>query len=268
MGELQLNTRARGYRLVLVALLTAAGIGFFAEMRREPPALRGYSAESDVSGVVEGVKTYPQLRQSSRGPSHEMYVASAELLRARLPKPTDPVVRQEGDREAMLEQRSLRRAFDGAPPTVPHPIDSRAKPNCLVCHEHGAKIGELIAPMISHAPYVSCVQCHAPAIAGLEVSGAGDEPSGVTVAAKTSENAFEPAPMGGQGTRAWPGAPPTVPHRLQMRENCASCHGVSGMAGLRSTHPDRQSCQQCHAAQAASDQIMARFLEGVDEWVR
>jgi hypothetical protein len=39
-----------------------------------------------------------------------------------------------------------------------------------------------------------------------------------------------------------------------MREACASCHGPSGKRGLRSTHPVRASCQQCHARSAALDQ--------------
>src|SRR5690606_24328651 len=145
-----------------------ACLGFFAEMRRAPPAQSGYSAANDAPGLVEGVRTYPELRQSSRGPSPEIYLAGAELLRNRLPKPTDAVLRVEGDRDLMLAERRKRRAYDGAPPTIPHPIDTRAKPNCLVCHEQGAKIGELVAPMISHAPYSSCVQCHAPSSAGLD----------------------------------------------------------------------------------------------------
>lgn len=56
------------------------------------------------------------------------------------------------------------------------------------------------------------------------------------------------------GARAWPGAPPTIPHTTFMRINCASCHGVAGALGMRSTHPFRDSCTQCHAPSATRDQ--------------
>ncbi|MBK6532709.1 MAG: hypothetical protein IPF99_24875 [Deltaproteobacteria bacterium] len=38
-----------------------------------------------------------------------------------------------------------------------------------------------------------------------------------------------------------------------MRGRCESCHGVLSQ-GIRSTHPWRESCTQCHAPSAALDQ--------------
>ncbi|HRC56557.1 MAG TPA: hypothetical protein PKU97_11575, partial [Kofleriaceae bacterium] len=71
---------------------------------------------------------------------------------------------------------------------------------------------------------------------------------------EVADSAFVGLPAPGRGERAWPGAPPTIPHTTWMRERCDSCHGVWGASGLRSTHPWRQSCTQCHAPAAALDQ--------------
>jgi cytochrome c-type protein NapB len=47
--------------------------------------------------------------------------------------------------------------------------------------------------------------------------------------------------------RLYPGAPPTIPHRIFMRENCASCHsGPSARPEIVCRHTDRTNCRQCH----------------------
>ncbi|MFN7141654.1 MAG: hypothetical protein ACK4UN_20210, partial [Limisphaerales bacterium] len=58
----------------------------------------------------------------------------------------------------------------------------------------------------------------------------------------------------GKGKRAYPGAPPTIPHPTAMRSDCMRCHGPNGVAGLKTSHPYRQSCTQCHAPSAELDQ--------------
>jgi hypothetical protein len=57
--------------------------------------------------------------------------------------------------------------------------------------------------------------------------------------------------------RDYDGAPPTIPHPTLMRGECASCHGVFGADGIKTTHPWRQSCTQCHAMNAVNDQHAA-----------
>ncbi len=43
------------------------------------------------------------------------------------------------------------------------------------------------------------------------------------------------------------GSPPMIPHQLQMRESCVSCHaGPSAPKEIRVTHPERINCRQCH----------------------
>ena len=49
------------------------------------------------------------------------------------------------------------------------------------------------------------------------------------------------------GDRATAGAPPRIPHRLLMRENCVACHdGPAAREEIRTDHPERDRCRQCH----------------------
>jgi cytochrome c-type protein NapB len=41
--------------------------------------------------------------------------------------------------------------------------------------------------------------------------------------------------------------PPPIPHDLQFRENCLACHGgPAAVAAIRTSHPERVNCRQCH----------------------
>jgi cytochrome c-type protein NapB len=136
---------------------------------------------------------------------------------------------------AALAARAEGRAYNGAPPVIPHGVDARSSGACLTCHAKGARVNGKVAPPISHPPYASCTQCHAPHTGRLG-----------TVATLPA-NRFVGAPSPGPGRRAWIGAPPTIPHTTWMRQSCIACHGPAGKPGLRTTHPQRGSCTQCHA---------------------
>jgi cytochrome c-type protein NapB len=127
---------------------------------------------------------------------------------------------------------------------VPHAIDQIGVPACLACHDRGMQVGALIARPMSHEPRASCVQCH--------VVSEDPRPGVITPPPPVNTFVGLAAPNGGE--RAWDGAPPTIPHATRMRERCDSCHGVLGVVGMRSTHPWRASCTQCHAPSAALDQ--------------
>lgn len=137
-------------------------------------------------------------------------------------------------------QRSLKtyydnRAFHGAPPTVPHPIDEGGigAQACLKCHQNGGFVDKFKAytPVTPHPDKSNCVQCH------VRVKS-----SSFFVPSSWSRNK-EPS----IGNQALQGSPPTVPHGLQLRENCLSCHaGPSAPKEIRTTHPDRVNCRQCH----------------------
>lgn len=145
-------------------------------------------------------------------------------------------------RKAVIEARAQRRAFDGAPPVVPHPIDQMTTTGCIACHGQGLRIGDRVAAKMSHAFMANCTQCHV------------EQQSPHLPDLPTADNSFIglAAPLGGE--RAWPGAPPTIPHTTRLRENCIACHGPTGPAPIRTTHPWRFNCLQCHAPSAALDQ--------------
>lgn len=146
----------------------------------------------------------------------------------------------------VLMVRSERRAFSGAPPTVPHEISQMSSASCMACHDTGSDyvIGGTRPSAISHPYYANCTQCHVPADGLRSLT----EEERLVV-----ESSFEGREAVGLGSRAYAGAPPTVPHALFMRQNCMSCHGPDRPNAIRSSHPDRQNCLQCHAPDASLD---------------
>ncbi|WP_024768146.1 nitrate reductase cytochrome c-type subunit [Aquimarina macrocephali] len=139
-------------------------------------------------------------------------------------------------------QRSLdtyydNRAYPGAPPSIPHPVKeemSLGANTCLQCHENGGFVQKFnaYAPVTPHPKMVNCRQCH--------------------VVQKTetlfTENSFAKAYAPKVGiNNALPGSPPMIPHQIQMRENCLSCHaGPAAPKEIRVSHPERINCRQCH----------------------
>lgn len=235
------------------AIAVAVAVIGFVSGTRDPgapplPAATGPEAARDDREVP----TYADMAAGEHGPNSQLYRGA---LTAGLPALTDEVVR-EGDLDALRERRASARAYAGAPPTIPHAIDQRSAPACLACHERGARIGDRIAPAMSHARYQSCVQCHAP-----QQSSVPSPP-----APALTENGFVGMEAPTLGTRAWPGAPPTIPHATWMRERCDSCHGVSGASPMRSTHPARQSCTQCHVPDAARSQTQPRLEAAIERF--
>lgn len=156
----------------------------------------------------------------------------------------DPVIKKPEMKSQAILDRVKNRAFEGAPPTIPHLIvDVRAE-KCLVCHGEGVQIGQKIASKMSHPRFTNCVQCHVP----KGNKGPFDAPSVDAV------NLFVGVARPGPGLRAHPTAPPRVPHATFMREDCMSCHGLLTRPGLRTTHPWFTNCLQCHAPSATLDQ--------------
>lgn len=147
---------------------------------------------------------------------------------------------------AVLGARGERRAFDGAPPVVPHEIDQMSSASCIACHdaEGDYVIAGTRPAAMSHPFYANCTQCHVPADGLRKLT----EAELLLVA-----TSFEGREAPGQGSRAYPGAPPTVPHAVFMRQNCMSCHGPDRPNAIRSSHPERHNCLQCHAPDAGLD---------------
>lgn len=145
-----------------------------------------------------------------------------------------------------LTEYYARRAYQGAPPIVPHPVDPQTigGNDCLQCHATGDYVPqyETYAPIVPHPELLSCSQCHVP----VSTTDLFVESDWQTAAAPT---------LGGTPLL---NSPPPIKHEPQMRENCLSCHaGPAAPLEIRVTHPERENCVQCHV-----------FIETTEEWER
>ena len=208
----------------------------------QPPA---HERPESPAGVLPAVP-YLQMDGKARGPNrgYESHLSTLVQHRPELlaTVAVDPQLRAEA-----VARRAARRAYAGAPPTIPHPVDANDVTSCYQCHGEGTVIDNVVAPKISHQRYTNCTQCHAPVMVGTPGTSEG----------LVVENRFAGVVSNGKGSRAYAGAPPTVPHPLLMRENCTSCHGTLGLAGMKTPHPWRVNCLQCHALDAQQQQPAA-----------
>lgn len=219
--------------LFVVLVLGAALVGYLRGTVEPPPLARPAHAAHAPSATTRLAPNYAQLMTDRSVPPASV-------------GPFDPVVRTEEMKRAALADRAKNRAFDTAPPTIPHPTDGmRGAAACLACHGTGLKVGDRVASKVSHPHFTNCVQCHA----------AGAPPELARFATPEPANGFAGTYRASSGSRAWPGAPPTVPHTTWMRQDCTSCHGTVSRPGLTTPHPWLTNCTQCHAPSAALDQV-------------
>lgn len=234
----------RNVALIVTVVLTVTLVGFLSGIREPAPLERPAEVEApaprqhDTPEAVHYADLHKGLIQPNRARSD-----LATLIAAR-PGLFDPVVRTDEMKMLALEDRARWRAFDGAPPTIPHPVDFMQTNNCVACHSMGVRIGDQLATRISHPYMTNCTQCHVEST----------RPELTSATSPSIESTFIGMARSGPGDRAWPGAPPTVPHTTWMRQDCASCHGLVARPGLRTTHPWLSNCTQCHTPSAALDQ--------------
>ncbi len=246
-NELPTVTKLRLLPVVCTSIMALAFVGYIVGLMQQPTADDpGDSWQASklepAAGVVPAV-TYLEQPRLTISPNLN-WEQRVDLTGSRPRSEPGTVAPSLAQKRAALEARASRRAYDGAPPVIPHPVDSIDASSCLSCHEHGLAIGSVLAPAIPHAAYASCTQCHAPPAADFLRS--------VPLPASTFVGRSAPV----AGPRASAVAPPVIPHATHMRENCLACHGPSGHAALRSTHPERQSCTQCHAPSAEYNQVL------------
>ena len=115
-----------------------------------------------------------------------------------------------GAMKTIATVRAQRRAYDGAPPVIPHKDFS-----------------------------VQCMNCHV---------------------FQNTDDVFVASTFEGMqqdlrhGDRLHPLAPPVMPHRVFMRENCRACHsGPAAREEIRCSHPERPRCLQCHLPRMTTD---------------
>lgn len=170
---------------------------------------------------------------------------------ANLPRATTPEkqpIATEAERAAAVEHRASLRAYDGAPPVIPHGIDTLSSASCLSCHGKGGNLvisGKRPAE-ISHPWVTNCTSCHVPDDGLRQITA--PEATRLTV-----ENLFIGKRSAGPGPRAYGTAPPVTPHPVWMRQNCMACHGPGREQAIRTSHPERGNCLQCHAPNAVFD---------------
>jgi len=149
--------------------------------------------------------------------------------------------------------RAARRAYDGAPPVVPH---SAFGMTCTECHNREGRevAGVGFSPPSPHeetaglSKIARCRQCH--------VSALTDE------VFTASEFVGRPQDLR-PGTRLHFEAPPVLPHAVFMRENCQACHtGRAAREAIRTTHPERARCRQCHVEQVTTQAPLGAGSQG------
>jgi cytochrome c-type protein NapB len=245
----RLRSRRAWHVIGWLALAAAAG-GFCKGLAQQRELVRlRVAPEIAATTPAPG---YAELRAERAGPNANLYAGAFERLRE-LPDWLSEVPVQTAEQRAeVLAARSLNRAFDGAPPTIPHVVDGKTTSECLACHEKGATVFGKRAAAMSHERHDSCTQCHV---------AAGGPPS--PPPPPLASNSFDGLTASNKGERAWPGSPPKIPHSTLMRTECGSCHGVAGAVGLRTRHRMqanvsaaawRESCTHCHLPSSALDQ--------------
>ena len=153
---------------------------------------------------------------------------------------------RDGVMKSSAAVRALRRAYDGAPPVIPHESFGLS---CVICHnQQGMAVeGTGFAPPTPHGESIEgnlsrCQQCHVFAV----TDGLVRESSFAGLAQDLRH-----------GERQHPLAPPVIPHQVLMRENCAACHsGPAAREEIRCTHPERARCQQCHVESRTSSEFV------------
>lgn len=239
------QTTGRATQMLLVAVIGMAFIGFVVGLRQgvpshEAPRFEPAAAPTHHTDAVRAI-SYAEFDRRTHGPNSGWRSVLTDLAQPEADL-FAPVRVDEDERSRVIVARADRRAFEGAPPVVPHPIDQMSAASCMACHAEGLVIGPVRAPRMSHEYLANCTQCHV------------EQWSVDFAQAPAIATRFVGLVSPGRGQRAWPGAPPTVPHPTFMRENCMACHGPTGPEPIRTSHPWQTNCLQCHAPSAAFDQ--------------
>ena len=163
------------------------------------------------------------------------------------------------------------RAYPGAPPRIPHGLTpaETLKGGCKTCHERGGysqRFGAYV-PLTPHPEMGQCLQCHVGDARLLATPLPTTDPSARCrqchsaggMLWKDSASNFKPLPWPQLARASAEHAPPPIPHTLELRGNCLSCHSApAGVKEIRTSHPERANCRQCHMETSG----------GVDDFVR
>jgi cytochrome c-type protein NapB len=135
------------------------------------------------------------------------------------------------------------RQYSGSPPRVPHEVPvfyQKDNTDCIACHGRGGYDAEqdAYAPVTPHPENENCYQCHVPQRTEK-------------LFVETNWRSINPPKL---GRSQLGGSPPSIPHSLQLREDCIACHtGPAAVAEIRVEHASRGNCRQCHVPMVATE---------------
>jgi nitrate reductase (cytochrome), electron transfer subunit len=183
---------------------------------------------------------------------------------------TTPPRRPAAHRRTLAMYRAIR-AYPGAPPRIPHGLTSEEfrTTGCNTCHERGGYVDRFAAyaPISPHPEYVDCLQCHVADATIVGVSFPDPGRDGLCLQCHTRGDPRPSFAMPNWNAGDWPavgqqtleGSPPIIPHDLQLRGNCLACHlGPSAVEEIRTSHPERSDCRQCHVQGTGSEDVFVR----------
>jgi cytochrome c-type protein NapB len=250
-----------GYFLGLTAPMTAGIEGDLSA----PAAESVRPEEQDPDSRAIPAKAYDEMPAVQTAASRQQATRLA-MLRQTPYDPNAKITVNVGERIASLADRATRRAYDGAPPTVPHPIDQLDSDSCMACHGEGLRSDSLRAGKMPHPFYADCTQCHVEQNASFATASAKYENTFVGVAAPTNSGNSSPEASRVVPPTTWmrealqnrdpavDWVPPVVPHTTWMREDCLSCHGRTAAPGMETSHPWLDNCLRCHGELLSGNQ--------------
>jgi nitrate reductase (cytochrome), electron transfer subunit len=230
------------------------------------------SATTAIAAAVVAVKRMPARGTAGPQPASAAIVvgpadsipAEAQAFRMRGGMTAIPFAAR---REREAHPRTLAtfhylRAYPGAPPRIPHELtpDEFRTSACKTCHERGgySRRFAAYAPVTPHPGNGPCLQCHAGDDAVMAVPLTSPDPNrrchqchggGGPPRAADALPDWQRMAWPRLATRAPDGPAPPIPHDLRSRGDCNACHaGPAAVAEIRTTHPDRADCRQCHVA--------------------
>ncbi|MDH4200056.1 MAG: nitrate reductase cytochrome c-type subunit [Spirochaetia bacterium] len=160
------------------------------------------------------------------------------------------VCSQKNDRAAYVNQRAKSRAYEGAPPVIPHFITKSGTRYCLSCHGKGivfereARVmnqKNALSKITPHPTWVNCLQCHV-------------IQNDVRLFHKNKFKTFRlahPEKIAKTGEEV---APPLRPHQEENRENCVVCHlSKTADSSIIPKHGMMEGCEACHMVPESLD---------------
>lgn len=187
--------------------------------------------------------------------------AEAEVFRTRpavLAIDPTPGARRSAHPRTLATYRALR-AYPGAPPRIPHgltPMET-LRGGCNTCHERGGysqRFGAYV-PVTPHPDMGACLQCHVGDATLMSTPLPGMDPNAqcrqchAAGAVRWSDSSvnWKPLPWPKLAEISGARSPQPIPHGLALRGNCLACHSApAAVAEIRTSHPERANCRQCH----------------------